>query len=97
MEIRDLEAELEKLLKEEELTWKQRAHLHWMRDTDKNTKYFHAKASARKRKNTINSLVDNAGNLSSDESFISSSIWQYFNDFYAASSHNWNHEHLHSI
>lgn len=38
------------LLSQEELYWRQRAKSFWMKDGDRNTKYFHASASMRKRR-----------------------------------------------
>ncbi|KAJ4748165.1 RNA-directed DNA polymerase (reverse transcriptase)-related family protein [Rhynchospora pubera] len=77
MEIRNL-TELEKLVKalmkkrfvqlailEEEL-WKQRASVKWKLHGDKNTTYFHARASSNKRKNFIQKIAYN-GDFVSDQ------------------------------
>ncbi|XP_039137390.1 uncharacterized protein LOC120274917 [Dioscorea cayenensis subsp. rotundata] len=43
-------------LKQEELYWKQRSRLNWLKEGDENTKFFHATANGRKNRNFINSL-----------------------------------------
>ncbi|KAJ6847613.1 uncharacterized protein M6B38_276600 [Iris pallida] len=48
--------ELNDLLHLEDTYWKQRAKCNWIRDGDRTTKYFHLRATARKRKNTIQNL-----------------------------------------
>ena len=52
-EIRRLESQINAMLVDEEMYWKQRSRVDWLQEGDKNTKYFHAKASARKRKNKV--------------------------------------------
>ncbi|KAG2706415.1 hypothetical protein I3760_05G103200 [Carya illinoinensis] len=54
--------EVQKWLENDELIWKQRSRVQWLRDGDCNSKYFHSKASTRKRKNTIVQLKDDSGN-----------------------------------
>jgi hypothetical protein len=49
--IKLLESEMEGLLEREEIFWKQRSRIDWLQAGDRNSKFFHAKATARKRKN----------------------------------------------
>lgn len=62
-QIRSLEKKIDALLLDEEIYWKQRSRADWLREGDKNTKFFHAKASSRKRKNKIWGIVDEDGEL----------------------------------
>ncbi|KAL0402473.1 UNVERIFIED_CONTAM: LINE-1 retrotransposable element O protein [Sesamum latifolium] len=48
-----LRREIEELLSREEIMWKQRGKAQWLQEGDCNTAYFHARASARRRKNSI--------------------------------------------
>ncbi|KAJ1418166.1 Ribonuclease H-like superfamily [Sesbania bispinosa] len=46
------------LIMQEEAFWKQRAKVFWLREGDGNTRFFHAMANARKKRNVITALTD---------------------------------------
>ena len=48
-EINCLRREINALLDDEEIYWGQRAKAHWLREGDKNTSFFHAQASERRK------------------------------------------------
>ncbi|KAL5576089.1 hypothetical protein UlMin_017788 [Ulmus minor] len=54
-----LEKALDALRYKEERYWRQRSKDTWLKCGDRNTKFFHQKASARKSKNSITGLIDN--------------------------------------
>lgn len=56
-----LRAELEHLYMDEEIYWRQRCKNQWAREGDRKTRFFHAKASKRRKSNLITRLVDGAG------------------------------------
>jgi len=58
--------------------WRQRAKAHWYRDGDRNTIFFHASATSRKKVNRILSLDDDAGNKVTSEQGLKDVAWNYF-------------------
>ncbi|XP_023920366.1 uncharacterized protein LOC112031886 [Quercus suber] len=51
--IDELRKDINELLDSEETLWHQHSKIHWYREGDRNTKFFHARASDRRKKNTI--------------------------------------------
>lgn len=49
----DEKKKLPNILLKEEIFWKQRAKITWLREGDYNTRFFHSMASLRKKKNSI--------------------------------------------
>ena len=49
----NLKNQLHAILLQEEIIWKQRSPITWLKHGDQNTRFFHVMASVRKRKNTI--------------------------------------------
>lgn len=60
-EIKKLQVEIDQLLEQEDVKWKQRAKRHWYQKGEKNTHFFHAWASHRKRINHIKRVRDDDG------------------------------------
>jgi hypothetical protein len=58
--------EMDELLYREEIMWLQRSRIAWLREGDRNTKYFHRRASRRKKKNRICKLKRSNGTWTSD-------------------------------
>lgn len=72
---------LERLQDQQNVYWKQRAHNTWLIKGDRNTKFFHAFASKRKRRNFVKQLKDDNGNVVAGEqlkNFIANHYQQLF-------------------
>ncbi|XP_035544681.1 uncharacterized protein LOC118348042 [Juglans regia] len=70
-------AELERLTLMEEISWRQKSRALWLREGDKNTKFFHRMANAHRRFNYIESLsID--GDVSSDQGEIKEHVVGHF-------------------
>jgi hypothetical protein len=52
---------MQELLYGEEMLWIQRSRISWLKEGDRNTRFFHQKAKWRARRNKIKKLKDNDG------------------------------------
>ncbi|CAL1407561.1 unnamed protein product [Linum trigynum] len=73
-----LEAELDKVLEQEELIWFQRAREKWVQFGEKNTSYFHQQANIRRRRNKIEALRDDNDNWVTDPHTLASLVFNFF-------------------
>jgi hypothetical protein len=61
---------LKKLLRDEEMKWRQRGKERDLKEGDGNTRYFHMKASGRKKKNHISVLQNNGEDILGETELI---------------------------
>ncbi|KAM6574521.1 hypothetical protein CsatA_022848 [Cannabis sativa] len=57
-QLKELERSYNVYLDKEEKFWKQRSRALWLKEGERNTKFFHRKANSRKKKNSITGLLD---------------------------------------
>ncbi|KAL4312561.1 hypothetical protein GQ457_01G003990 [Hibiscus cannabinus] len=74
--------ELESLLDYEEQLWKQKSRLDWINLGDRNTKYFHSKAIARRRRQTISKLKLGSDDWCDNDDQLRSAATAYFSDLF---------------
>ena len=84
--IRKIESDLDTLLEKEEIFWKQRSHENWLKSGDRNSKYFHSRASSRQTRNKIPWLFDSTGNLVDDQDGIGRVVVDHFGDVFQSSN-----------
>lgn len=58
METRSMENRVSALIRKEEVFWLQSPRISWMREGDRNSKFFHRVANRRRKINTIKFVVD---------------------------------------
>ncbi|KAK8658328.1 hypothetical protein V6N13_036536 [Hibiscus sabdariffa] len=79
--LKEARGELWALIRREEREWIQKSCLKWAVEGDRNTKFFHLAASARRRSNFIGS-VQVGNKLHNDPSAITEAIGEYFRNLY---------------
>lgn len=79
---------LHEILLHEELYWKQRAKIFWLKERDENTRFFHASATARRKSNRINYLMSDNGTKVDTAEEMREMIVDYFKHVFAESLSN---------
>lgn len=80
--INDLERKVGNLLDQEESYWNQWAKANWLEKGDRYTRFFHAKASDRRKKNMILEITNRNGNRFVDEKGIEDTFCNYFQEIF---------------
>uniref|UniRef100_A0A803PY90 Reverse transcriptase domain-containing protein n=1 Tax=Cannabis sativa TaxID=3483 RepID=A0A803PY90_CANSA len=81
-----LEKDLNCVEEKREMYWRQRSRALWLRHGDRNTKFFHFKASARRKKNTILGLYDSQGRWRTSEKDLADIAISYFQQLFSQSN-----------
>ena len=82
----DLEKQLDDLHRKHEAYWYLRSRVAEVRDGDRNTKYFHHKASQRKKRNCVKGLVDATGTWREDADDIEKIFTNYFTSIFTSTN-----------
>ncbi|KAL5826406.1 hypothetical protein ACOSQ4_018203 [Xanthoceras sorbifolium] len=83
--IRVVENNIDDLLGKFKVFWKQRSRADWLRAGDKNTKFFHARALERKKRNRIAGLMGTDGAWKEKSEEIEELVTGYFKDIFCSS------------
>lgn len=81
-----LNRELNELLDREEILWKQRSRLDWLKGGDKKTQKFYFKAPQRKKRSRIEGIEDVRGNWQQDPHIVEREFVQYFRTLFSPSN-----------
>ncbi|KAL0431155.1 UNVERIFIED_CONTAM: LINE-1 retrotransposable element O protein [Sesamum radiatum] len=84
--LEELKSDLEERLAREEVLWKQRSKAEWLREGDKNTGFFHARANERLKRNTIRYLKFEMGIPTSDRKCMQEIILRHFEQLYRSTN-----------
>ncbi len=83
--INGLRRELNTLLEKEENMWRQRSRVSWLTQGDRNTKYFHERASQRRRRNSISRLCDERGSWHDSNEGMAELMTEYYTTLFTTS------------
>ncbi|PPE02014.1 hypothetical protein GOBAR_DD00943 [Gossypium barbadense] len=86
--LKETHRRLDFLYAREESYWAQSSRSRWLREEDLNTRYFHAKATGRLKKNNIEKLKDAEGNWVTDSKGISKVAKDYFVRLFRSNGQN---------
>jgi hypothetical protein len=76
--------DIERTLLQEEISWKQKSRVKWLKEGDKCTKFFHLMANSNKRFNTIDFLLIDES-LSSNPVAIREHVVNFYESMFAES------------
>ena len=85
-EISEALKELSTALKAEEQFWRQKSRVLWLREGDRNSKFFHALVKQRRARNRITQLLDENGNVVEDEEGLVAIATSYFRQIFESSN-----------
>lgn len=68
----------------EEIMWKQRSRITWLAEGDKNTRFFHLRASQRRRRNKIVRLKRTDGSVTENENEMADLATAFYKGLYAS-------------
>ncbi|EAZ45614.1 hypothetical protein OsJ_30281 [Oryza sativa Japonica Group] len=83
-EIRIASDHMNELLYREEMLWLQRSRISWLKEGDRNTRFFHNRARWRAKKNKISKLRGPDGTVYSATKDLENLATDYFNDMFTA-------------
>ncbi|XP_023911364.1 uncharacterized protein LOC112022977 [Quercus suber] len=83
--MRETQVELNCWLDRESAMWFQRSRVNWFQAGDQNTRYFHARASSRHKKNSIIRLLDSNGIWQEDEQKIEDTVTSHYSALFCSS------------
>jgi hypothetical protein len=75
-------SDLERIILQEEINWRQKSRVLWLKAGDKCTKFFHQIANSNRRSNSIESLSVN-GSVTSDQPAIRNHIVHFYEYFFS--------------
>ena len=84
--LKETRVELNCWLEKEDSMWRQRSKLNWFRDGDRNTRFFHAKASFHSRKFFIEGVFNSDEVWQEEEREIENCFVKYYFELFTSSN-----------
>ncbi|KAL8520511.1 hypothetical protein ACS0TY_011147 [Phlomoides rotata] len=85
--IKECGEELDDLLKKEEIMWFQRSRALWLKEGDRNTPFFHLKATQMRDRNTIHRLETADGEWTTEVGEIGAVLRDYYSELFTSVDH----------
>jgi hypothetical protein len=82
VQVDQLRDRMDELLYREEMMWLQRSCISWLKEGDRNTKFFHRKATSRAKKNKIKLLKKDNGEVTKEKKEMESMARDFFQQLY---------------
>lgn len=76
--IKQLQQEVHLILEQEDLKWRKRSKENWLKNGDRNTKYFHACANQKRKKSCIDKMSEGQGRVWSTQEAVGDAFIDYF-------------------
>ncbi|MQL67784.1 hypothetical protein Taro_000059 [Colocasia esculenta] len=76
---------------QEEMFWRQKSRLKWLKEGDGNTKFFHAYAASRRRRSTIKQIYNDDGLVVTDKDDMVNLFVSHFSTAFASTTHYVDH------
>jgi hypothetical protein len=84
VQVDQLRDRMDELLYREQMMWLQRSRISWLKEGDRNTKFFHRKATSRAKKNKIKLLKKDNGEVTKEKKEMESMARDFFQQLYNA-------------
>lgn len=72
------------MLLQEEVLWMQKSPVDWLRLGDKNTKFFHTTTLVRRRRNRVETLMNDEGALLTDSTDLKNNALEFYKKLFSA-------------
>ena len=87
-EFLEVSKNLNELLRRQEIFWAQKSRISWLKHGDKNTKFFHAKASQQRQRNHIQRIKNSEDCWVEDAEDIADVAIEYFDNLFVAGTYD---------
>jgi hypothetical protein len=84
LDVQNIEKQLYDIYEKEEIMYRQRSRVEWLKAGDKNTKFFQNTTTHRRRKNTVRHLKRNDGSLCNTNEGMAAMALEFFRTLYAS-------------